>query len=253
MIIIENLSISYAGKPRVLDSLSLSLQLQWIHGIVGLNGAGKTTLLNALFGLVKPDSGTIRFQGEKLLKARVSFLVTENYFYPMITGREYLSLYKNPCFNADQWNKLFKLPLNDIIDTYSSGMKKKLAILGVIKQDKPIMILDEPFNGLDMESCSIIRSLLLELRKKGKTILVTSHILETLTNLCDQIHYLEAGKITLSVGKEQFDDFGKTLTETLEQKNLESLRHILGDADQAGTISAIQLDSEESMDDKLKN
>lgn len=228
MIIIENLSISYNGKQKVLDSLDLSMQDQLIHGIVGLNGTGKTTLLSVLFGLIKPDSGFIRYREEKLIKTRMSFLVTENYFYPMITGREYLSLFRNSGFPADQWNMLFKLPLDDIIDTFSSGMKKKLAIMGVIKQDKPIMILDEPFNGLDMESCSMIRSLLLELKKKGKTILVTSHILETLTNLCDQIHYLEAGKIAFSLGREQFDAFGMTMMESLERKNQESLRALLG-------------------------
>jgi len=229
MIIVENLTISFPGKQKVLDALNISMELQQIHGIVGLNGAGKTTLLNAMFGLIKPDAGMIRLKDEKLTRTRVSFLVTENYFYPMITGREYLSLFSNPAFDDDQWNQLFKLPLDDIIDTYSSGMKKKLAILGVIKQDKPIMILDEPFNGLDMESCSIIRSLLLELKKKGTMILITSHIMETLTNLCDRIHYLERGKFTCSIGQDEFHAFGNSLMSSLERKNQELLSSLLNE------------------------
>ena len=149
----------------------------------------------------------------------MSYLVTENYFYPNITGYEYLSLFQNKNFEIDNWNKLFDLPLEKIIDTYSTGMKKKLAFLSILKQDKPLMILDEPFNGLDIETCRIIRSILLRLKEKGKTIIITSHIIETLTNLCDFIHYLEDGKIKQSEDKEGFIKFEKELYELLENKN----------------------------------
>ncbi|MFD2513343.1 ATP-binding cassette domain-containing protein [Pontibacter locisalis] len=190
-----------------------------IHGIVGLNGAGKTTLLDAVYGLTKSNSGEISFRGEKLNKRQVSYLVTENFFYSNITGREYLGLFQNKLFDTAKWNELFCLPLDQIVDDYSTGMKKKLALLGVLKQDKPILILDEPFNGLDMETCRIIRSLLLQLQEKGKTIIITSHIMETLTNLCDFIHYLENGRIKYSKGKSDFAAFEQELFESLENKN----------------------------------
>ena len=227
MISIKDLSISYDGKLRVIDSLNLSLVRNNIHGIVGLNGAGKTTLLNSIYGLTKRNSGEISCDGKSINKKEISYLVTENFFYSNITAREYLSLFNNPQFDLDKWNGLFSLPLNVIIDDYSTGMKKKLALLGVLKQDKPIMILDEPFNGLDIETCRIIRSILLRLKDRGKTILITSHIIETLTNLCDYIHYLENGRIKYSKDKLDFAEFERKLFESIENKNMELITELI--------------------------
>ena len=219
MITIHNLTVSYNGHPKVLDALCLSLATNKIHGIVGLNGAGKTTLLNALCRLVRIDGGHISNEGRNLTRIDLSYLTTENFFYSNITAREYLGLFKNPRFNPDRWNGLFGLPLDQVTDGYSSGMKKKLALLGILKQDKPIMILDEPFNGLDLETCRIVRSILLSLKDNGKTIIVTSHILETLTNLCDAIHYLENGTIKYSKGKNDFQEFEQEIFQSIELKN----------------------------------
>jgi len=219
MITIKNLDISYQKNKKVIDSLNLTMEENTINGIVGLNGTGKTTLLNAIYGLKKIDSGTINLKEAAITKRKIAYLVTENFFYSNITGREYLSLFKNKQFNDDKWNELFLLPLNHIIDEYSSGMKKKLAIIGILKQDKPIIILDEPFNGLDIETSRIIRSILLRLKERGKTIIITSHIIETLTNLCDYIHYLENGKIKYSKEKKEFDEFEKEIFKTIETKN----------------------------------
>ncbi len=219
MITIKNLDISYQKNKKVIDSLNLTMEENTINGIVGLNGTGKTTLLNAIYGLKKIDSGTINLKEAAITKREIAYLVTENFFYSNITGREYLSLFKNKQFNDDKWNELFLLPLNHIIDEYSSGMKKKLAIIGILKQDKPIIILDEPFNGLDIETSRIIRSILLRLKKRGKTIIITSHIIETLTNLCDYIHYLENGKIKYSKEKKEFAEFEKEIFKTIETKN----------------------------------
>jgi ABC-2 type transport system ATP-binding protein len=227
MISIKDLNISYNSSSKVIDSLCLLLPEGSIHGIVGLNGAGKTTLLNAIYGIKNIDSGEICLDGKGLTKNEMSFLVTENFFYSNITAREYLSLFKNLYFDADRWNGLFFLPLDTIIDDYSTGMKKKLAILGVLKQDKPIMILDEPFNGLDIEACRIIRSILLRLKEKGKTVIITSHIIETLTNLCDDIHYLEGGKIKFSKEKHEFAEFEKEIFKSIENKSSELLSELI--------------------------
>jgi ABC-2 type transport system ATP-binding protein len=227
MISIKDLTISYDGKSKVIDSLNLSLVKNNIHGIVGLNGAGKTTLLNTIYGLTKRNSGEISWDGRNINKKDISYLVTENFFYSSITAREHLSLFKNPQFNLEKWNELFSLPLDNIIDSYSTGMKKKLALLSVLKQDKSIMILDEPFNGLDIETCRIIRSILLRLKDRGKTIIITSHIIETLTNLCDFIHYLEKGKIKYSKDKLDFAEFERKLFETIENKNVELITELI--------------------------
>jgi len=227
MIIIKDLNISYNSRNKVIDSLCLSLCEDTIHGIVGLNGAGKTTLLNSIFGLKKIESGAIICNGEKITKRDIAYLVSENFFYSNITGREYLGLFKNKLFNTDKWNKLFLLPLDQIVDSYSTGMKKKLALLALLKQDKPIMILDEPFNGLDIETCRIIRSILLRLKEKDKTIIITSHIIETLTNLCDYIHYLEKGTIKHSHEKQNFVEFERELFESIENKNIELIKDLI--------------------------
>jgi ABC-2 type transport system ATP-binding protein len=218
MITINNLSVSY-GKIKVLNSLNLIIPENSIAGIVGLNGSGKTTLFNAVFGFKNIDSGEILIHSEKLTKKSISYLPAENYFYPLITGREYLSLFKNERFDTDRWNELFTLPLDTVIDEYSTGMKKKLALMGVIRMDKPVILLDEPFNSLDMESCRILRLVLLRFKKTGKTVIVSSHILETLTNLCDSIHCLENGNIKYSKSKEHFTDLKNEIFGRLDENS----------------------------------
>ena len=227
MISIDGFSYSYDGTTNVLNGLNLDLVKGSIHGVVGLNGAGKTTLLNAVFGLIKPDSGTATFDGEQLSKRHIAFLPTENYFFPNITGDEYLALFRNEGFDLEAWNRLFELPLDRIIDGYSTGMKKKLALLGILKMDKLILILDEPFNGLDIESGRILRSILLKLKGKGKTVIITSHIIESLTNMCDHIHYLESGQIQFSKGKDAFDSFEQELFEKLESRNRDAIDDLI--------------------------
>jgi len=228
MITIENLVVSYDKGQNIIDSLNLAISDNTINGIVGLNGAGKTTFLNSVYGLKSIDSGDIKFNNRKINKKEVSFLETENYFYSNITGREYLSLFKNIDYDSDKWNQLFLLPLDTIVDDYSTGMKKKLALMGILKQDKPIMILDEPFNGLDIETCRIIRQILLKLRDLDKTIIITSHIIETLTNLCDYIHYLEKGKIKYSKDKSDFKEFEREIFASIEIKNEELINELIG-------------------------
>ena len=226
MITIKNLNISYRKNEPVIDNLNLLIQDGMIHGIVGLNGAGKTTLLNSMFGLKNVDSGEVLNDGNKINKKSLAYLVTENFFYANITGREYLNLFSNKEFDLEKWNLLFDLPLDHIIDGYSTGMKKKLALLGILKQDKPLLILDEPFNGIDIETCRIIRMILLRLKENGKTIIVTSHIIETLTNLCDFIHYLEKGKIKYSKDKEGFADFEREIFDKIENENIEIINQL---------------------------
>jgi ABC-2 type transport system ATP-binding protein len=219
MISINNLVVSYTQGQNILNGLSLSISENTINGIVGLNGAGKTTLLNSIFGLKSINSGVITWNNINLSKKEMSYLVTENFFYSNITGREYLNLFRNLNFDIDSWNRLFSLPLDIIIDDYSTGMRKKLALMGILKQDKSLMILDEPFNGLDIETCRIIRQILLKLKERNKTIIITSHIIETLTNLCDYIHYLEGGRIQFSKDKSGFKEFEQEIFASIESKN----------------------------------
>ena len=205
MIKIHNLTVGYDKKRSVLNHLNLSVDLGYIHGVLGLNGAGKTTFFKTLYGLKKNVTGDIFYNGKKITKNDLSFLPTENYFYSYLTGREYLEIFKSEkIFEIDKWEALFQIPLDDFIESYSTGMKKKLALLANIKLDKDILILDEPFNGLDLETNRILRTVIQKLKLAGKTIFFSSHVLDDMLTICDQIHHLNLGKIEKSYQKQDF-------------------------------------------------
>ncbi len=219
MISIRNLHIAYKLDKPVIAGLDLDLHPGTVHGLAGMNGAGKTTLLEAVFGLVKVQKGEMLQNGSSLTKRSMAYLPSVNYFYANITGKEYLSVFKNEQFDLNKWNSLFGLPLDKLISTYSAGMRKKLAILGVLKMDKAFIMLDEPFNGLDIEGVALLKQLLPELGSLGKTILVTSHIIETLENSCSHFHLLEDGRISLSKKEVEFQMFKSYLVQRMEAKN----------------------------------
>ncbi len=206
MIKIDNLKVNY-GNNNVLNELCLEISSNTIHGLVGLNGSGKTTLLNTIYGLKSKVLGTIQCNDEDIKRNDIAYLETINYFYPRITSKEYLNIFKtqNPIFDIDKWNTLFDLPLNKLIDDYSTGMKKKLALMGIICLNREVLILDEPFNGIDLETVQKIKTLLLKLKTK-KTIIITSHILESLLPICDSISYLNDGKIEFTKKKKNFNE-----------------------------------------------
>ena len=227
MLTVNQLTVTY-GEKIVLEDLSVSFGEAKVHGLVGLNGSGKTTLLNVIYRFKKHVSGTILYHDAPIRRADMSFLETENYFYPNITGNEYLSLFEPAGKeNTDVWNKLFKLPLDLIIDGYSTGMKRKLALMATLKQDKPIVILDEPFNGLDIEASKVLSMVIARLRDKGRTIIVTSHILESLTGICDYIHYLNNRKIQFSRTKDRFGEISNELFCDLEAGYANVLEEII--------------------------
>ena len=205
MISIENLKVSYA-ENNVLKCVNLSIPSSSIHGLVGLNGSGKTTLLNTLYGLKEKQAGYISYNSLPIEKSKIAYLESVNYFYPYITGKEYLRMFQtqNVNFNIDKWNELFELPLNKLIEDYSTGMKKKLALMGVLCLNREILILDEPFNGVDLETVQKIKSLLIKLKDSNKTIIITSHILESLLSLCDLLSYLNNGIIQFSKERKDF-------------------------------------------------
>jgi ABC-2 type transport system ATP-binding protein len=213
MLTIENLTVGYKKEAPVLKGLSLSMETGKVHGFVGLNGAGKTTLLNTIYGFVVPSAGQIAYDAQPLQRRDIAYLEAENYFYPYMTGREYLSLFPEgkTVFDIAHWQQLFALPPDEITENYSTGMRKKLALLAVLKQDKPILILDEPFNGLDLEGSFLLTTILEQLQNKGTTLIITSHIYESLTGCCNYIHYLSDGIIKHSYPKETFNTLKEQL------------------------------------------
>ena len=228
MLTINDLTVSY-GDKIVLEKLQLNLELAKIHGLVGLNGAGKTTLLNAIYGFKTKDSGIVMFKDLPLKRIDVSYLETENFYYSNITGKEYLSLFQRLTdgYNLDNWNKIFKLPLDELIESYSTGMKKKLSLMAILKQDKEIVILDEPFNGLDIESSKVLSLIISKLKENGKTIIVTSHILESLTNICDFIHYLDNKVISFTRDKNNFTNLESEIFNEMEAEHKELINTVI--------------------------
>ena len=215
---INNLSVNY-HKDVVLNELNMDFLPGEIHGILGMNGAGKTTPFNSICGIKSIDSGTCHYNGKWISSDDISFMQTSTYFYPYMQGIEYLQLLggSNPDFDPHHWNKIFELPLNQLIENYSTGMKKKLVFIGVLAQNKPVIILDEPFNGVDIESNEKIIQILEYLRKKGAIILLSSHIIHTLTDCCDKVSYLKNGQFSKTYTKEDFSDLKELIKELVSQ------------------------------------
>lgn len=217
MISLHEISIAYKKAHYVIEKLKIDFPPGLIHGIVGLNGAGKTSLLRTIAGQLKAVHGFLDYGIPGKPGKLVALMETDPFFYSYTTGREHLQLFGSKDFDTDRWNALFHIPLDEVIEHYSTGMKKKLALMALLKQNKPIMILDEPFNGLDMESSSVLKQLLLQF-VPNKTIFISSHILPTLTDVCDQIHYLETGKLISTTSRENFSDLTTFLESHLQSK-----------------------------------
>ncbi len=204
MLEIKNINVTFKNQ-KVLNDLHLSIEEGCILGILGKNGAGKTTLFESLYQSLK-FSGSITWNNERLQRKMVSYLETENYFYPYITGEEYLSYFASA--KESEISKIiekFNLPLKKYVQYYSSGMKKKLALIGMLMLDKPINILDEPFNGVDFEGVHILYDIIRQLKSEKKIVMISSHIIETLFHTCDKIAVLQNGKIEKIYGREDFD------------------------------------------------
>ena len=204
MIEVINLSKKF-GNKQVLRNVNLCFEQGKVYGIVGENGAGKTTLFRCIAGLEEFE-GEIR-SDEKPLKNHLGFLLTEPYFFPKITGREYIQLLCNArqkkITGIDSRN-VFDLPLDEFAATYSTGMRKKLAITAILLQDNSCLILDEPFNGVDIQSNIVIAEIIHRLKGLDKTVIISSHIFSTLSDTCDEIHLLKNGEFLKTVMKEDF-------------------------------------------------
>ncbi|NOT93392.1 ATP-binding cassette domain-containing protein [Ferruginibacter sp.] len=203
-----------------MNNININFPKKNVHGIVGLNGAGKTTFFNSLAKTLKPDTGYVTLNNTALSIKDTAYLETVNFFYSRITGMEYLKIFKqtNPDFSLTILQDYFKLPLDELVENYSTGMKKKLALLAVLKQNKPIFVLDEPFNGLDLETNKIVEIIITTLKQKDKTVFVSSHIIEPLLTICDSIHLLDKGVFVKSFDKKDFDKIEDELFSKLKDE-----------------------------------
>ncbi|MBS7020851.1 MAG: ATP-binding cassette domain-containing protein [Firmicutes bacterium] len=189
-------------QTEIFHDVNLTLESGHIYGLVGRNGSGKSVLMKMICAFYEPTTGEILFDGVNVI-ARKEFppstraLIEKPHFLPDLTGFENLKLLASIQKTIGDAEILETLKLVNLIDDkdktyhkYSLGMKQKLGIAQVLMENPEVMILDEPFNGLDDNSVVAIRNTLLEEKKKGKLIILATHIKEDIEKLCDEVFVL---------------------------------------------------------------
>ncbi len=210
MLKIENLS-KYYGDKKVLDDLNLHIQKGEIFGFIGHNGAGKSTTIKCSVGILKFESGEIYIDGLSIkqqpleCKKKIAYIPDNPDMYDYMKGIEYLnfigSIFKvEPSVLTERIRKYaadFELTdsLAEPISAYSHGMKQKLAIISAWIHDPELVIMDEPFVGLDPKASHTLKVMMRELCDKGGAIFFSTHVLEVAQKLCDKVAILKSGKL----------------------------------------------------------
>ncbi len=209
---IHNLQKIYNGFHAV-DDLSISVAQGVFFGFLGPNGAGKTTTIKMLMGLAQPNGGTIRVLGlpmpEQSLEIRkqIGLVPDDTLLFDYLTGAEYLEfvarLYALPRplarERANELLELFQLGENrrKLIGEYSKGMRKRVAMAAALIHRPRLFLMDEPFEGVDAVGARLMKDILLEQVRHGATVFLTSHVLEVVERLCDQVAIINRGKIVV--------------------------------------------------------
>lgn len=207
------------GQKVVLENIAQSYASGAIHGFLGENGAGKTTLFQCMAKIIP-------FKGEPMIVNDLSFgfLPAELFMYPMITGREFLLFFvtaKGMTWDEEKvklLDTLFGLPLDEYAETYSTGMLKKLYLMGLLLQKNKILLLDEPFNGLDFRSSAFVTSLLVEYKRQGNTVFVASHDMEHLFSYADTLSLLKEKQLLHYPDRAAFEEVKQVVRQEAEEK-----------------------------------
>lgn len=213
MLKIEHLTKVYGGKKAV-DDLSLHIQPGEIYGFIGHNGAGKTTTLKSVVGILQFDAGEITIDGISIreqplvCKKKFAYIPDNPDLYDFMTGIKYLNFIAD-VFGVDEntrqerirkYADLFEIT-NDLgqpIAAYSHGMKQKLAIIAAWMHDPKLIIMDEPFVGLDPKASHLLKGMMREVCDNGGAIFFSTHVLEVAEKLCDKIAIIKGGKLIRS-------------------------------------------------------
>ncbi len=201
-------------RPRVtaVDRLDLDVRPGEIFGLLGPNGSGKSTVIKMILGLLFPSGGSIRVFGEPAgavaMKSRIGYLPEESSLYPFLNARETLDYYgrllhiERPVRRARSEELLSMVGLEGAeqrpVGKYSKGMQRRIGLAQALINDPDLLILDEPTNGLDPIGTRQVKDLVLALRQRGKTVLVTSHLLADVEDVCSRVAILYGGKIRMT-------------------------------------------------------
>ena len=210
MLKIERLSKSY-GEKKAVDGLSLHIQAGEIYGFIGHNGAGKTTTLKACAGILGFEEGEIFVDGVSVrenpiaCKAKIAYIPDNPDLYAFMTGVQYLQFIadiygvsaRDRKARAEKYAAIFELTqdLANPIASYSHGMKQKLAIIAALIHEPKLMIMDEPFVGLDPKAAHAVKTIMRERCNAGCAVFFSTHVLEVAEKLCDKVAIIKGGKL----------------------------------------------------------
>ena len=213
MLKIDHFSKSY-GDKKAVDDLTLHIQRGEIYGFIGHNGAGKTTTLKSVAGIMQFDSGEILIDGTSIqrdpigCKKKMAYIPDNPDLYEFMTGMQYLNfvgdIFAIPAAQRKQRIQeladTFELTgdLNQPISAYSHGMKQKLAIISAWIHEPKLILMDEPFVGLDPKASHILKGMMREVCSRGGAIFFSTHVLEVAEKLCDKVAIIKGGKLVRS-------------------------------------------------------
>ncbi len=213
MLRIENLTKIY-GERRVVDNLSLHILPGEIYGFIGHNGAGKTTTIKSCCGILQFDAGNIFIDGISIkenaieCKKKIAYIPDNPDLYEFMTGLQYLNFVADIFAvsasireeRINRYSALFEIKddLSSLISQYSHGMKQKLAIISALLHEPKLIIMDEPFVGLDPKASHLLKEIMREMCDRGSAIFFSTHVLEVAEKLCDKVAIIKSGKLIKS-------------------------------------------------------
>lgn len=236
MLTIKNLTKIYKGNKIAVDNLTLTVKAGDIYGFIGHNGAGKTTTIKSVVGIHDFEQGNILIDGmdirkEGLACKKIMAYIPDNPdLYEYLTGIQYLNFIAD-VYTIGKEEREAKIrkeaedfgiypALGDLISTYSHGMKQKLAIIGALIHEPKLLILDEPFVGLDPEASLILKEKMHTLCKQGSAIFFSTHVLEVAEKLCNRIAVISHGKLMVEGDTKEL-----TKDKSLEDVFMEVIEH----------------------------
>lgn len=214
MLEIKNLSKTYKGGKRAVNNLSLEVKSGDIFGFIGHNGAGKTTTLKCIAGIIDFEEGDVTLCGKSVkfepleIKKNIAYIPDNPDLYEYLTGMQYLNFVAD-IFDVkkservaliDKYAVLFDIKdvLGSLISSYSHGMKQKLAVISALIHKPRLMILDEPFVGLDPKAAHELKEIMKEFVSSGGAIFFSTHVLDTAEKICNKIAVIKDGEIVVS-------------------------------------------------------